>query len=42
MYNLIYHINETAAVVDAWEQGFKWTCQEKFHNKELNNFKTLW
>ena len=39
MYNLIYHI-ETAAIVDAWEQGLKQTYQEKLHNKELHNFKT--
>jgi hypothetical protein len=41
MYNLIYHINETATVLDAWEQGLKQICQEKLHNKELHNFKTL-
>ena len=41
MYNLIYHIKETAAIVDAWEQSLKQTYQEKLHNKKLHNFKPL-
>jgi len=39
MHNLIYHINDTASIVDAWEQGLEQTYQENLHNKELHNFK---
>ena len=35
MYNLIYYINETPAIVDAWEPGLKQTYQEKLHNKNF-------